>query len=276
MNYFGVSLSWVKNHKKKFNIIEQNITLLKDKNIKSKPQKQVYDFIKSIYTNKILYNTKSIIPPQELDIYLQDVNLAIEFNGTYWHSLKAGTDKYYQQNKTKLCLQKGIRLIHIWEDEWNDSRKQEIIKNNIKRAIGLDTKTADNIKINEISEVQYEDFCDKYNLEGYKKADIKLGLFDNNKLIQVLALTLKEQSYAIITNCYNFELYRDYTKELIEYFQLNYNKRNLHITFNLNVDKDEIQAYLNCGFKIITLLDPRKRKLENYTVFDSGVFVLIS
>lgn len=269
-NYFGTSESWVLNHKNKFNIIEKNI-----KNYISKPQKQVYDYIKQIYNNKINYGTFKIIPPQELDIYLPDVNLAIEFNGVYWHSTKANKHKYYHQNKFKACLAKGIRLIHIYEDEWNDNRKREIIKNIIKRAIGLDTKNAENIKIDEIIEEQYIDFCNKYNLEGYKEADIKLGLFVNNELIQVLAFKNKYNYYKIIINCYNFDLYKDYTKELLEYFNVNYNKIKLHIMIDICCDKDEIQVYLDCGFKITSLLDPRKRKYKDLVVFDSGVFTLI-
>ena len=275
-SYFGTKIGWINKFKKKFNIIESNITLLKDKNIKSKPQKQVYDFIKSIYNNKILYNTKSIISPQELDIYLPDVNLAIEFNGTYWHSTKANKYKYYHQNKFKVCLAKGIRLIQIYEDEWNDSRKQEIIKNIIRRAIGLDNKVITNLTINEISINQYRDFCTKYNLKDYKEVDIMLGLFDNNKLVQIIGINLKESCYTIKVNCHNFDLYRDYTKELLEYFNMNFNKRKLHIIADIICDKDEIQIYFNCNMKILKLYDPMIRYYKNLTLFDSGIFTLIS
>lgn len=43
--------------------------------------------------------------------------IAIEFDGCYWHSLEYKRPGYHLQ-KTKLCESLGIRLVHIWEDEW--------------------------------------------------------------------------------------------------------------------------------------------------------------
>ena len=47
----------------------------------SNKEKDLYTFIQSIYSNTIKYNTKQIIKPLELDIYLPDIKLAIEYNG---------------------------------------------------------------------------------------------------------------------------------------------------------------------------------------------------
>jgi hypothetical protein len=44
-------------------------------------------------------------------------------------------DKNYHLNKTELCEQKGIRLIHIFEDEWLN--KQDIVKSRLKNILGL-------------------------------------------------------------------------------------------------------------------------------------------
>jgi very-short-patch-repair endonuclease len=80
----------------------------------------------------------NIISPYELDFYLPDNDLAIECNGSYWHSEKRGKDKNYHINKTKLCEEKGIRLIHVWEHEWN--AKRDIIARYIRSIIdGSDT-----------------------------------------------------------------------------------------------------------------------------------------
>ena len=48
--------------------------------------------------------------------------VAIEFNGTYYHSLKKDGDVLYHLNKTTACENLGIKLIHIWEDEWNNEK----------------------------------------------------------------------------------------------------------------------------------------------------------
>jgi hypothetical protein len=69
-------------------------------------------------------NTRKIIPPFELDIYIPGTNLAIEFNGLFWHSQK---DKYYHLNKTLRCREFGIQLFHIFESEDVDLWKERIL-----------------------------------------------------------------------------------------------------------------------------------------------------
>jgi hypothetical protein len=59
-------------------------------------------------------NTRDVIENMELDIYIPEHNLAIEFNGTYYHSFKF-KNKDYHFTKSKLCEDKHIRLIHIYE-----------------------------------------------------------------------------------------------------------------------------------------------------------------
>jgi hypothetical protein len=78
---------------------------------------ELLEFIKDNYNHEIITNSKNIINPLELDIYLPDTNLAFEFNGLYWHS-EEYKDKKYHLNKTLKCNELGINLIHIWEDDW--------------------------------------------------------------------------------------------------------------------------------------------------------------
>lgn len=83
----------------------------------SKPQEEIINFIKSLTKYSLSLNNKELIKPYELDIYIPDLKIAIEVNGDYWHS-NLFKDKNYHLNKTKLCEEKGIRLIHIFESEW--------------------------------------------------------------------------------------------------------------------------------------------------------------
>lgn len=70
----------------------------------------------------IKQNDKLTLNGLELDIYIPEKKLAIEFNGDYWHSVEKKSIDYHL-NKTNLCESKGIRLIHIWESEWLNDRK---------------------------------------------------------------------------------------------------------------------------------------------------------
>jgi len=66
----------------------------------------------------ILRNEKNALKSKELDIFFPELKIAIEFNGIYFHSNKRNCPKNYHLNKTLKCNEKGIHLIHIFEDEW--------------------------------------------------------------------------------------------------------------------------------------------------------------
>ena len=98
---------------------EENLRIHRKMRQESKSEHAIIDSIKSIYNGTIFRNKKSkqFIYPYELDIILPDINLAIEYNGTWFHSNLAGKPKDYHLMKSLLCRKKGIRLIHIYEFE---------------------------------------------------------------------------------------------------------------------------------------------------------------
>mgnify|MGYP001573329522 CR=1 FL=1 len=90
----------------------------------SKDEKELCEFLDS-KSIKYIKNNREIIKPYELDIYIPEFNLAIEYNGLFWHcTIKK--EPNYHLNKTHLCSNKKIQLIHIYEDEWK--LKKDIIK----------------------------------------------------------------------------------------------------------------------------------------------------
>lgn len=90
-------------------------------------EKQLNTFITNLGLQTIT-NSRNIIPPYEIDIFIPDLNLAIEYNGEYWHNLPE------QQNrdniKQNICEQQNITLITIWHSQWindKENTKQQII-----------------------------------------------------------------------------------------------------------------------------------------------------
>lgn len=110
----------------------------------SHKEKDLVNFIKSFYNGQILENKRSIIYPNELDIYLPELKVAIEFNGNFWHSIENGCNKEYHLKKSLLCKDKGIRLIHIYEFEDIDIQKQ-LLKSFI---LGIDKYPKDDFNKN--------------------------------------------------------------------------------------------------------------------------------
>ena len=101
----------------------------------SKLETQFANYIKSLTTHEIIYNTRDLIPPYEIDIYIPSLHLAIEFNGNFWHSHKVLSNRgqdgiNYHLHKTLLAFQQNVYLVHIFEDEWlhNTQEIQDYLK----------------------------------------------------------------------------------------------------------------------------------------------------
>lgn len=93
-------------------------------------EQELADFLQSLNL-EVVCNTRAVIHPQELDVYIPELQLALEYNGSYWHSEQNGRGEHYHNEKTIACLNKGIILLHIDEELWKESKslvKETIIK----------------------------------------------------------------------------------------------------------------------------------------------------
>ena len=104
-------------------------------------QNEVEEYIKSIcFESQVKRDCKSVLAnAKQLDIYVPNLNIAIEFNGLFWHNSdkgvhgKSAKTMMYHHDKSIECEQKGIRLIHIFEDEWTSNQK--LCKSKLKKII---------------------------------------------------------------------------------------------------------------------------------------------
>jgi hypothetical protein len=226
-----------------------------DKNI-SGLEIQLLNFIKENYTGNIIKNTKKIIYPYELDIYLPDLNLAFEFNGVYWHN-EINKPNNYHKNKTDLCQEKGIQLIHIWEDDW--IYKQEIIKSMIINKLDVNPNKilAENCEIKEIFDIEVvKKFLNRNHIKGFDKSKVKIGLYYKADLVSIICFSKKKNN--------NFEIIRFCDKK-------NYNIiGSIEKIFNYFIDVydfNKILVYVdrslyspilfsNLNFKLLNVLKP--------------------
>lgn len=100
----------------------------------SSKEMELRQIILSLVDDKVEFNNRNILKGKELDIYIPSKQLAFEFNGNYWHSTEHIDDGYYHINKTLMCYKKGIRLIHIFEWDWDYKKDavMAIIKNSLE------------------------------------------------------------------------------------------------------------------------------------------------
>lgn len=139
---------------------------------------EVSEFVEFVYDGEIIRKSRKVINPYELDIFLPQENIAIEYNGIYWHSDAAGKDKNYHYNKWLKCKEQGIQLITIWEDDWIN--KREIVCSAIKHKLGAKT---DEEKIPArktiVSDIDYHDaarFLDSYHIQGKASGSLYAAL----------------------------------------------------------------------------------------------------
>ena len=152
-------------------------------------EREISNYIRSICDYEIIENDRNIIKPKELDIFIPSKKVAIEFDGLRYHSEQFNDDKNYHLNKTLACENQGIRLIHIYEDEWND--KREICKSIIASSLGIYERKifARKCDFRKISTKDYRDFVNENHIQGYSNAKYKFGLFYNNELVQCIGIS---------------------------------------------------------------------------------------
>lgn len=153
----------------------------------SQGEREILEYVRSLGVATIS-GDRTVIAPKELDIWIPEHNLAIEYNGLYWHSSEMKTDQKYHQQKVAACSSVGVRLLSVYEDEWRD--KRQLVEAMIKHRLGLVTNKfhARKLSIVELTNTQASDFFDHNHLEGHVRASIIYGLVQHDQLVAAMSL----------------------------------------------------------------------------------------
>ena len=137
------------------------------------------------YNIEYITNDRTILGGKELDIYIPSHNLAIECNGIFSHCNRH-KDNNYHVMKSKLCRDKGIQLLHIWED-WVKN-KYDIVKSIILSKLGIyDNRIyARKCVVRELDYDISSKFLEENHIQGNTKSNVKLGLYYKDELISVM------------------------------------------------------------------------------------------
>ena len=82
---------------------------------------ELFNFIQALAPDAV-QSDRIILGGKEIDVLVPSKMIGFEFNGLYWHSEATGTPMNYHQDKSDAAVKAGVRLIHIFEDEWRDNR----------------------------------------------------------------------------------------------------------------------------------------------------------
>ncbi|MCT1449571.1 zinc-ribbon domain-containing protein [Corynebacterium sp. p3-SID1194] len=89
-------------------------------------EKEVVGFITALRPDlDVRENDSSLFKHgMELDIFIPELEIGVEFNGIYWHDLSNPQVVDRHNRKKTVCDDAGIRLAIVWEDDWISRRSQ--------------------------------------------------------------------------------------------------------------------------------------------------------
>lgn len=170
---------------------------------KSSQEKECADVLETLIPDaNIVRHARGVIPGvTEIDIWLPDYQLGIEFNGLYWHS-EHFKDSNYHAQKTALVRASGADLIHIWADQWVSHKDcvvrmlahrlhaKEHLPQALNVSMDIDTHTAyaRTLEASRISAFDAYEFLDTYHLQGRVVSTYHFALRNEGRIYAVLSV----------------------------------------------------------------------------------------
>lgn len=133
-------------------------------------ENELYEYVASILPDQhISRNDRHLLGPLELDIVIDELDVAFEYDGMFWHSYdshETTEERRSHLNKTEQCEEIGLRLIHVFESEW--MTKQEIVKSRIASAVGRSYHSyyGRECEIVELTNQEAREFLERTHIQG--------------------------------------------------------------------------------------------------------------
>jgi hypothetical protein len=236
----------------------------------SKSEEDIYTYVVGLIgEDKIIRNDRKLLKGKEIDIYIPSMKIGFEYDGVKWYSEKFGKGRFYHLDKTEAAERCGVKLYHIFEDEWVYHR--EIVKSKIRHILGCDGELprimARKCNVVEIDRDIAKDFLDKYHVQGYVNCTVNIGCFYEDKLISVMSV-LKEREEGK-WNLVRFATDINYICQgvfgkVLKWFIKEYNPISIK-TFadrRWTVDKDN-NLYIKTGFALDGIVKPDYRYISD-------------
>ena len=241
----------------------------------SKGHQEIIDFLNSILPlNSFTVNDRSILNGDELDIFIPGHNLAIEFNGIFFHS-NLFKDKNYHLKKTSRCLARGIALIHIFDSLWWSDK--DLIKSMLAAKLGIfQTRIyARKCTLGKVSPRDKKVFLEENHLQGTANSSTNIGLYYNNVLTSILTLgkprfdTKADWEVIRFASRRGIQVIGGFSK-MLSYFIKTYNPRLLMSYCDRTWSSGE--SYFRAGFSFDSFTVPNYYYFKNLEVYPRQMF----
>lgn len=255
----------------------------------SKPEKEIFDFIKANYANQIVTNDRKILNGKEIDVYLPDLKIGFEYHGLYFHT-ETTVGKKYHYNKWELAKEKGVKLIQIYENEFQ--KNKDLIYSKILNYLGkVNRISARKTKIVDVNKEKKDLFLNKNHLQGQDSSKICYGLEHEGELVSIMTFGPsrfnKKYKHELLRFCNktNYSIVggaskllsafrKEYSGSIISYADKRYSNGNLYdkIGFNLDGHTDPSFCYVNLKNGLIyNRMKFQKQYLLNMPHYDKNL-----
>lgn len=196
----------------------------------------------------------------EIDMYSEKYRVGVEYNGVYWHS-EARVPSDLHLTKTVLARRNGIRLVHVWEDDWRHRRS--IVEEHLSRIYGKSTQPripARTLRVRPVVSGIALPFLERTHIQGGTSATYYIGGFHEGELVALACFKKRGEDYELVRYATSAIVQGGHSK-LVSYFEKNYSYQNL-ITF-ADLTFSDGGLYKNTGWIEDKVLNPDYQYLVN-------------
>ena len=196
----------------------------------SAAQRGISVYVESLGFN-VINNDRSVLAGLEVDIYIPELKMGIEYHGLYWHN-DTRVDNNYHKRKLEAAEHAGIRLVQIFEDEW--VHKRNIVESRLRNLLkkNRDVHYARKCKVVNVESKVATQFLEQYHIQGAVKSAVRLGLEANGELVALMTFGALSKAKGHTSAPGKWELLRFCTRgsmsivggasKILKYFMRNY------------------------------------------------------
>jgi hypothetical protein len=184
-----------------FNFSQNGTYCRKCEQFRSSEEKDLRDWLFTEFDqSKVVTNAKWIVPEvNEVDFWIPEKKLAIEYNGLYWHSKGKKTRHLI---KREILERHGITLVQINSDEWEF--RTEVVKSILRARLGLIQikYMARQLSYRKVPKKLAEEFLEWNHLMGASTGASYHGLWDKEgHLISLMSTKRRGKDLEIARFC---------------------------------------------------------------------------
>lgn len=200
---------------------------------------------------RVRMNVRDVIAPKELDLYLPEYGLAIEYCGLVWHGEKFLSPQYHA-NKYAACQKAGVRLITIFEDEW--IHRRSIVEEMLLHRVGRSTRTKIGARQTSVVPILSNDartFHNTYHIQGAAYQTVGYGLVDSEGSFRAVMSFVRQRTEWVLTRYSSSGVVGGFTRLLQHFIRIHCPDKIISFA-DLRWSSGEV--YLKSGFIVDKVL----------------------